>query len=95
MLKLYGIPSCNTVRKAMNWLKDNDIEFEFHDYKKKSIDKKILQQWVAQVGWETLINKKGTTWKDLDISLQTSITNEALAIDLMVNCFVAFFIGLF
>jgi Spx/MgsR family transcriptional regulator len=85
MLKLYGIPNCNTVKKAMDWLKKNEIEYEFHDYKKKGITEEKLKEWIAQIGWEKLVNKRGTTWKGLDETLQQSITNDASAIALMMT----------
>jgi arsenate reductase len=85
MLTLYGIPNCNTVKKAIDWLKKNEIDFQFHDYKKKGIDEEKLQEWIAQVGWERLVNKRGTTWKGLGEAVQASIINEASAINLMVS----------
>ena len=85
MYTLYGIPNCNTVKKAIDWLKKNEIEFQFHDYKKKGIPAAKLQAWIAQIGWEPLVNKRGTTWKGLDETLQASITNQKNAIALMVE----------
>lgn len=85
MLTLYGIPNCNTVKKAIDWLKKNEIEFQFHDYKKKGIDEVKLKEWITQIGWERLVNKRGTTWKGLDEALQASIINEASAINLMMS----------
>lgn len=85
MLTLYGIPNCNTVKKAMIWLKKNEIEFQFHDYKKKGINETKLKEWIVQIGWEKLVNKRGTTWKGLDETLQASIINEAAAIQLMIS----------
>jgi arsenate reductase (glutaredoxin) len=83
MYTVYGIPNCNTVKKALDWLKANDVKFEFHDYKKKGITEKQLQSWSKQQGWESLINKKGTTWRQLDEATQASITGEKQAIALM------------
>ncbi len=85
MYILYGIPNCNTVKKAMDWLKKNEIDFRFHDYKKKGITPLKLQTWIAQIGWEPLVNKRGTTWKGLDETLQASIINPKNAIALMVE----------
>ena len=85
MYTLYGIPNCNTVKKAMDWLKKNDIAYEFHDYKKKGITEVKLKEWIAQIGWEVLVNKRGTTWKGLDETVQTSITNNHSAIGLMIE----------
>ncbi|MFC4230531.1 ArsC family reductase [Parasediminibacterium paludis] len=85
MLTLYGIPNCNTVKKAIDWLKKNEIEFQFHDYKKKGIDETKLKEWIAQIGWEKLVNKRGTTWKGLDETIQNSIISETTAIALMMS----------
>ncbi len=85
MHKLYGIPNCNTVKKAMDWLKKNEIEFEFHNYKKSAITEEKLKDWIRQIGWEKLVNKRGTTWKGLDEALQLSVTNEHSAIKLMTE----------
>lgn len=85
MYTLYGIPNCNTVKKAMDWLKKNDIAYQFHDYKKKGITEIKLQEWVAQISWAVLVNKRGTTWKGLDEAVQTNITNNQAAIGLMIE----------
>lgn len=80
---LYGIKNCNTVKSAIDWLKKNKVEFEFHDFKSKGITPEKLTSWSKQVGWETLVNKKGTTWRQLDEKLRLTITNEARAVKLM------------
>ena len=82
---LYGIKNCNTVKSAVEWLKKNKIEFEFHDYKSKGIDAKKLKAWSLQIGWESLVNKRGTTWRQLDEKTQASVVNEAAAIRLMLD----------
>jgi Spx/MgsR family transcriptional regulator len=84
MYILYGIPNCNTVKKAVDWLKKNDIPFIFHDYKKKGISKPTLQEWIDQVGWELLVNKRGSTFKGLDETLKLSVDNSDTAIALMM-----------
>ena len=80
---IYGIKNCNTVKAALDWLKKSAIEFEFHDYKSKGITESKLKEWSKQVGWESLLNKRGTTWRQLDESVQSGITNEKSAIALM------------
>lgn len=82
-LIVYGIKNCNTVRSALAWLKDKNIEFEFHDYKSKGVSEKKLKEWTVQAGWENLINKRGTTWRQLDPAVQNKIKSEAAAITLM------------
>jgi arsenate reductase len=84
-MTLYGIKNCNTVKSAVDWLKKNSIEFDFHDYKSKGISESKLKEWSSQVGWESLVNKRGTTWRQLDPSIQTKVTNEKQAIALMME----------
>lgn len=84
-MKVYGIPNCNTVKKATDWLKNNEVAFEFHDYKKEGIDKGQLQKWSKKVGWEKLVNKKGTTWRTLPAEEQQKVTDESAAIELMMQ----------
>lgn len=74
-MKIYGIPNCNTVKKALDWLKANKIDFEFHDFKKLGITETKLQEWTDQVGWEALVNKRGTTWKKLDPLTQSKVVS--------------------
>ena len=82
---LYGIKNCNTVKSAIEWLNKNKIEFELHDYKKQGITQSKLTEWIKQVGWESLVNKRGTTWRQLDESLQMKVINEKAAIALMLE----------
>lgn len=83
MYNVYGIPNCNTVKKSLDWLTQHKIDYQFHNYKKEGITPEKLKSWSKQVGWETLLNKKGTTWRGLDTTLQNTITNEKAAIGLM------------
>ena len=85
MYIVYGIPNCNSVKKARTWLEEHQISYQFHDYKKSGISKAKLTQWCRQLGWENLLNKKGTTWRGLDEAVQQSITNQAAAIGLMME----------
>lgn len=82
---VYGIKNCNTVKSALDWLKKNNVEFEFHDYKSKGITAQKLKDWSKQVGWESLVNKKGTTWRQLEDAVKDGITSEAKAIALMME----------
>jgi len=82
---VYAIPNCNTVKKALDWMKANKIPYSFHDYKKLGISNAQLTNWSKQVGWEALINKKGTTWKLLGPEVQSAITNQKAAIALMAE----------
>jgi Spx/MgsR family transcriptional regulator len=82
---VYAIPNCNTVKKALDWLKTHKVAYEFHDYKKKGITATQLTSWSKQIGWEALINKKGATWRQLPKETQESITSQKAAINLMIE----------
>jgi Spx/MgsR family transcriptional regulator len=84
-MTVYGIKNCNTVKSALDWLKKKKIEFDFHDYKSKGITEAKLKVWCKQVGWESLVNKRGTTWRQLDEAAQKKITSEKAAIALMLE----------
>ncbi len=79
---LYGIPNCDTVKKARNWLESNNIDYSFHDYKKSGIDGHTLKGWCNKLGYGKLLNQRGTTWRKLDDAARADI-NEAKAIVLM------------
>ena len=82
MVRIFGIPNCDTMKKARQWLTDQGIDYEFHDYKRTGADEQRLRRWVAQVGWEALLNRRGTTWHKLDEALKRDL-DEAGAIRLM------------
>ena len=85
MLNVYGIKNCNTVKKALDWLNNNDIEFTFHDYKKEPAQDAKLITWQNLTPWETLINKKGTTWKKLTPEQQAAVIDEKSAREVLLN----------
>ena len=85
MKTVYAIPNCNTVKKALDWLKANKVDYEFHDYKKKGITSTQLTSWCKQTGWESLINKKGSTWRQLPKEIQETITTQKAAVALMME----------
>jgi len=82
-MRLYGIPNCNTVKKARDWLDANNIAYEFHDFKKQGIDEATIYSWLTQYPWEKLINRAGLTWRGLDDATKSSITDNASATALM------------
>ncbi len=84
MFKIYGIPNCDTMKKARKWLEANGVDYEFHDYKKAGVPEKELKQWVKKLGWEVLLNRRGTTWRNLDDSIKNNI-DEASAIKVMLE----------
>ncbi|WP_428149073.1 arsenate reductase [Brevundimonas sp.] len=80
---LYGIPNCDTVKKARVWLDQHGRAFAFHDYKKAGIDRASLEGWVAEHGWEIVLNRNGTTFKALDAANKADL-NADKAIALML-----------
>ena len=81
---VYGIPNCDTVKKARTWLADHGIEFTFHDFKKQGVPSAELDTWLEAAGWETLLNRKGTTWRKLDAAVQAGVTDSASAKQVML-----------
>ncbi len=83
MIKLYGIPNCDTVKKARSWLTENGIKFEFVDFKKNAPTADLIDGWLNQAALEILLNKRGTTWRKLDKDAQESATTKegAIALD--------------
>ncbi len=82
-LTVYGIPNCDSVKKARTWLTDHGLSYTFHDFKKQGVPAAELAQWVAAAGWETVLNHKGTTWRKLDAAVQSSVTDSASAQQVM------------
>lgn len=82
-VSIYGIKNCDTMKKARAWLDDNGVAFAFHDYKMEGIDKAALESWARQVGWETLLNRAGTTFRALPEAERVGVT-EKKAIALML-----------
>lgn len=82
-MKLYGIPNCNTVKKARAWLDEHGVAYEFHDYKKQGVDKAMLESWLEQMSWEKLVNRAGMTWRGLNDAEKAAIVDNASAVALM------------
>ncbi len=81
---LYGIPNCDTMKKTRKWLDANSVDYVFHDYKKLGIDKTLAKRFIAEVPLETLINKRGTTWRKLPSAQQESL-DTTTAVDIICN----------
>ena len=82
---VYGIPNCDTVKKARTWLTDQGLNAAFHDFKKQGVPEAQLDTWLAELGWETLLNRKGTTWRGLDAATQALAKDAASAQQLMLQ----------
>ncbi len=83
MIQLYGIPNCDTMRKARKWLTDHGMEYVFHDYRKEGVNETLLRAWVKQLGWETLLNRRGMMWRKLSQEQRDNI-DQASAIRIML-----------
>jgi len=81
---LYGIPNCDTTKKAITWLQKNNIAFSFHDYKLQGITKEKLGQWCDIKGWDTIFNKRSTTWRELPEAVQQKVVGQKEAIPVML-----------
>jgi Spx/MgsR family transcriptional regulator len=84
MLRIYGIKNCDSMKKAFAWLDERAIPYEFHDYKKQGVPRDRLVAWCRALGWKTLVNTKGTTWRKLTIE-QQDITTQSKAVATMME----------
>jgi arsenate reductase len=82
---LYGIPNCDTVKKARTWLLDNGVDFAFHDFKKQGLERATAARWLEQLDWEILVNRKGTTWRNLPGERKAAVVDKASALELMLE----------
>jgi arsenate reductase (glutaredoxin) len=82
---LYGIPNCDTVKRARAWLSEHGIAAAFHDFKKGGVPPARLDAWLAEVGWERLLNRKGTTWRQLDEAVRSSASDASSARAVMLS----------
>jgi arsenate reductase len=85
MIKVYGIPNCDTVKKARAWLTEEGLEHAFHDFKKQGVPTAELDTWIASVGLETLVNRKGTTWRQLDPKDQAVLSHPHTAAAMLIQ----------
>jgi arsenate reductase (glutaredoxin) len=84
MITLFGIPNCDTVKKARAWLTERGIDYKFHDFKKQGVPVERLDAWMTAVGWEKLINRKGTSWRKLDAATQSTAVDAESAAKLLI-----------
>ncbi|MGQ0599002.1 ArsC family reductase [Aquabacterium sp.] len=80
----YGIPNCNTVKKARTWLDEQGVAYTFHDYKKQGVPADRLDAWIKAVGWELLVNRQGTTWRKFDDATKAGVVDATSAKALML-----------
>jgi Spx/MgsR family transcriptional regulator len=84
LITVYGIANCDTVKKARTWLSTQGLDYRFHDFKKQGVPSALLTSWMASVGWERLLNRKGTSWRKLDQATQMAVVDSISASALML-----------
>jgi arsenate reductase len=84
VITVFGIPNCDTVKKARSWLTEHGADFVFHDFKKLGVPAELLPGWIAAMGWEKLVNRKGSTWRQLDDATRAAVVDAASASALML-----------
>lgn len=83
-IKIYGIKNCDTMKKAFGWLDQNNVSYEFHDYKKAGVNENVLRQAIEEHGWESVLNRRGTTWRNLSEDTKQGM-NDAIAIQVAME----------
>jgi len=76
-VKIFGIKNCNTMKKAFDWLDGHDVSYDFHDYKKLPVDEDVIELAIKQHGYETVINRKGMTWRKLDDDVKNNLDHDS------------------
>ncbi|MDU6925980.1 ArsC family reductase [Franconibacter helveticus] len=85
MTIMYGIKNCDTIKKARRWLEAHQLDYRFHDYRADGIDAALLHKFIDELGWEALLNTRGTTWRKLDESRRAAVTDADTAAELMLE----------
>lgn len=83
MITVFGIPNCDTVKRARAWLDEQGLAYQFHDYKKHGVPAERLDGWMQSLGWDKVLNRAGTTWRKLDDATKAAVTGPASAAALM------------
>jgi Spx/MgsR family transcriptional regulator len=84
-MQLFGIPNCSTVKKARDWLTNNGVAYEFHDFKKNGVSHDLLKGWLSQMPWEKLVNRAGMTWRNLTDAEKAAVADANSALNLMLE----------
>ncbi len=84
-ITLYGIPNCDTVKKARAWLNDKGVDYLFHDFKKAGVSRAMLERWTSVVSWDALVNRRGTTWRGLPEARRDAVVDADSAMVLMME----------
>ncbi|MCL5975563.1 MAG: ArsC family reductase [Gammaproteobacteria bacterium] len=84
-MKLFGIKNCDTVKKARHWLDEHQVSYQFHDFRKDGLDQPTVEQWLNSVSWEQLLNKRGTTWRQLDDPRKDQLDQQAAVVLILAH----------
>lgn len=84
-LTMFGIKNCDTIKKARRWLEEQGVAYQFHDYRADGLDEQLLRDFVERLGWQPLLNTRGTTWRKLDEAQRNACDNADAAIALMLD----------
>ena len=84
-ITIYGIKNCDTMKKAMKWLDGQGVDYHFHDYRKAGVPEQRLRHWIEVLGWETVINRRGTTWRKLDPAVRDTMDAEGAVTQATAN----------
>ena len=85
MVTIYGIKNCDTVRKARKWLESHGVSHHFHDLRSDGLEAELLEKWLCNTDWQTLLNRRGTTWRELDSAVQANVSASNVAQLLLEN----------
>ena len=81
---VYGISNCDQVRKTLGWLRQNGVDYRFHDFRADGIERAMLERWCTHLPWNSLLNRRGLTWRALPEAARTEVVDQTSAIDLML-----------
>lgn len=82
---VYGIETCDQVRKARQWLRARSVSYRFHDFRRDGLSPELLDRWLTKVPWDALVNRRGLSWRKLDAQRRASIVDQASAVELMLS----------
>lgn len=85
MITLYGIKNCDTVKKARTWLEQHKVDYHFHDFRADGLGEAQVKRWIAEIGLETLVNKRSTTWKELNDSIKDNFNADTAVAVIVEN----------
>ena len=85
LITLYGIKNCDTVKKARKWLDMHAIDYQFHDFRADGLEADAVAGWLAELGWETLVNRRSTSWKELDQASRDSMNDETALVAILAQ----------